>query len=90
MVNQIKRQRQREELEKRLVKLEDLGLSSDLANIQLSNPLLSDKQEDLENPHIHLLRIMRKPEYFHFTCKHILNIDLSPISGSNTTRVVAP
>lgn len=74
--NRLKKQK--EEYEKKLVKLEDYGLPHELANIQLPNPLEPKTDDDVENPHLHLLRLMRKPEHFHFTCKHIFNIDLAP------------
>lgn len=32
----------------------------------------------MENPHIHLMRIIRQPKNFYFTCKHIFNIELAP------------
>lgn len=49
----------------------------DLLNI--SNPLLNRSQRDIERPDIALLRVMRDPKYFWFTCKHLFNIDLLPI-----------
>lgn len=33
---------------------------------------------DSDNPIKHLLSIMRNPDYFGFTCKHLFNIDLLP------------
>lgn len=57
-----------------------LHLGDDAYNV-LTNPLLDRSQYDIENPHIHTLRIMRNPDYFHFTCKWLFNIDLLPFQG---------
>lgn len=35
-------------------------------------------REDKENPHVHLLRIMRNPDYFPFTCKLLFDIEIMP------------
>lgn len=48
----------------------------DLLNIV--NPLLNRTQKQIERPDLDLLRILRNPKYFWFTCKHILNINLHP------------
>ena len=31
-----------------------------------------------EEPHVELLKVIRNPEFFYFTCKYILNVHLSP------------
>ena len=31
-----------------------------------------------DEPHVELLKLIRKPENFYFTCKYILNVDLAP------------
>ena len=65
---------------KRIQQLMDnayLGLG-DTSNMVLMNPLLDKSQFDIENPHVHLLRLMRNPDYFWFTCKWLFNIDLLP------------
>ena len=55
-----------------------LGLDSkDVESI--GNPLTNLSQESSENLHLHILRIMRNPEYFHWTVKKLLNIDLLPV-----------
>lgn len=54
-----------------------LGLG-DTSRIQTTNPFFDRSQFDIENPHLHLLGMMRKPEYFGFTCKHVLNRTLAP------------
>lgn len=35
--------------------------------------------EDIENPVLHILSLMRTPEYFYFTCKHFLNREIMPL-----------
>lgn len=58
----------------RLYDLEFLGLTEDdLANYS-PTPIKWFTQN--EDPAITLLRMMRDPAHFHFTCKHLLNIDL--------------
>jgi predicted RNase H-related nuclease YkuK (DUF458 family) len=67
------------EYEEQLVKLEYLGLGDvDLDLIPRTNPLDPRSEFDIENPHIHILREMRKPQNFVFTCKHVFNIELAP------------
>ena len=44
----------------------------------ISNPLIDLEQEDRDNLHLHVLRLMRKPEYFQWTVKKLLNIELLP------------
>lgn len=39
------------------------------------NCLSNLTKEELENPDIHLLDIMRNPKFFHFTCKHLFKLD---------------
>ena len=48
----------------------------DVASIE--NPLINLKQEDRDNLHLHVLRLMRKPEYFQWTVKKLMNIELLP------------
>lgn len=50
----------------------------DTSKIFVENPLQKGDAYDVENPHIHLLNIMRNPDNFSFTCKHILNKTLLP------------
>lgn len=37
--------------------------------------------DDIENPVLHVLSLMRSPEYFYFTCKHLLNREIMPIQA---------
>ena len=56
-----------------------LGLG-DCSKIQiLSNPLIHDRSEqELNNPGLTELRIMRDPDYLAFACKTLFNIDILP------------
>ena len=44
-----------------------------------SNPMIRRKKEDIEYPDIHLLRILKDPQYFGATCKLLFDIELHPI-----------
>lgn len=43
------------------------------------NPLARKGREDVENPARHLLRVLRRPDYFPFLCQHIFNITILPL-----------
>ena len=45
----------------------------------INNIMIQRSEEDLENPDIHLIRIMRNPKYFGMTCKLLFDIELHPI-----------
>lgn len=49
-----------------------------ILNAPFENPLAAKTLDDVENPHKHILRLMRNPEYFPFTCKQLLNITILP------------
>lgn len=55
-----------------------LGLG-DTSKLQLSNPLVQKTATEIQRPDLHILSLMRNPEYFGFTAKHLLNIDLLPM-----------
>ena len=56
-----------------------LGLG-DLSLVQIErNLMINRSKEDIENPDLHLLRLMRDPMYFGITCKLLFNIELHPI-----------
>jgi hypothetical protein len=56
-----------------------LGLG-DLHQLVLpKNPLIGRSKEDIENPDLHLLRILANPRYFGSTVKLLLGIELHPI-----------
>ena len=64
---------------RKLVRAEYLGITDKFdPNASFDNPLDFQSQEEKENPHIALLRLCRKPEYFAFTCKHIFGIEPAP------------
>ena len=55
-----------------------LGLG-DTSLLNIDNPLMSKRDEwSIENPVLDILQTMRNPDYFYWTCKHFLNIDLLP------------
>lgn len=42
------------------------------------NPLIKLDEWERENFHLHVIRLMRNPKYFHWTCKVLLDVDLLP------------
>lgn len=44
-----------------------------------NNPMVGRTKEDIENPDLHLLRLLRNPQYFGSTCKLLFDIELHPI-----------
>lgn len=55
----------------------DLG---DLSKIVIdTNPMINRIKSDIENPDLHLARIMRDPKYFGMTVKLLFDIELHPI-----------
>jgi hypothetical protein len=56
-----------------------LGLG-DLSSLSLpNNPMIHRTKDNIENPDLHLLRILRDPNYFGSLCKLLFNIELHPI-----------
>lgn len=56
-----------------------LGLG-DLSKIVIDkNPMIGRSKEDIENPDLHLLRLLHNPKYFGSTCKLLFGIELHPI-----------
>lgn len=56
-----------------------LGLG-DLSKISIDkNPMIGRDKDDIENPDLHLLRLLRNPKYFGSTCKLLFDIELHPI-----------
>jgi hypothetical protein len=55
----------------------DLGDLSQLIIAQ--NPMIGRSEIDIEHPDLHLMRLMKNPEYFAFTAKTLFNIELHPI-----------
>jgi hypothetical protein len=59
-----------------------LGLG-DLSLLNLTkNPLIGRTKEDIENPDLHLLRLLKNPKYFGTSCKLLFGIELHPIQIS--------
>ncbi len=56
-----------------------LGLG-DVSKIQTRNTFKENKIWK-DNPVLAILDIMRQPEYFHFTCKHLFNITMPPFQA---------
>jgi hypothetical protein len=56
-----------------------LGLG-DLDKLVINNNLMINRSEkDIENPDLHLIKILRNPKYLGSTCKLLFNIELHPI-----------
>lgn len=56
-----------------------LGLG-DLSKIIIDkNPMIGRDKDDIENPDLHLLRLLRNPKYFGSTCKLLFGVELHPI-----------
>lgn len=54
------------------IEIEYLGLDSSEAR-KIVNPFENRSIKDIEEPHLHLLRLMRDPNYFYFTCRALMN-----------------
>lgn len=54
-----------------------LGLG-DISKLEIDNPLIRRTPEDIANPGLHELRLMRNPEYIAFAAKTLLDIQLLP------------
>lgn len=54
-----------------------LGLG-DVSRLATANPLLERTLEDIERPDLALLRLIRDPRNFAFTCRHVLGVKLAP------------
>jgi hypothetical protein len=56
-----------------------LGLG-DLSKIDiLHNPMIHRHKQDIENPDLHLVRLLKNPKYIGSTCKLLFDIELHPI-----------
>jgi hypothetical protein len=51
----------------------------DPSEIEICNPMGSWSRDDQDDPVRAVLRLMRKPEYFAWTCKVVFNIELLPL-----------
>jgi len=56
-----------------------LGLG-DLSLLDITNnPMINRLEKDIENPDLHLLRLLRDPYYIGSTCRILFNIELHPM-----------
>jgi hypothetical protein len=56
-----------------------LGLG-ELSALNLSNnPMIHRTEQDIENPDLHLIKLLRDPRYLGSTCKLLFNLELHPI-----------
>ena len=69
-------------MSKIVTSIEDAWLGLGETEIQIENPLIHRSEGDIARPDLHILRLMRNPTYFSFTCKHLLNIELLPIQAA--------
>ena len=58
-----------------------LNLPEGLNENALYNPLEHIPEELQESPHLYILYLLQKPEYFSFVCSQILNVKLLPIQA---------
>jgi hypothetical protein len=56
-----------------------LGLGNISALSISDNPMIHRTETEIENPDLHLIRILRNPKYIGATCKLLFNIELHPI-----------
>lgn len=92
MKNLNKLKKRKVETPKRQMTFRELEKLSDLHYLNLNlnsledlkdypNPLLNRSKDDYLHPEKEILRFMRNPDYFWFTCKYVLNIDLLPFQA---------
>lgn len=72
----VKRKKPNDEEIKQLIEESYIGLGS-TKELQLTNVLLS-RDVDYDNPAYEILSVMKNPDYFSYTCRHLLNIELLP------------
>lgn len=70
----------RERVLQEQIENEWLGLG-DTTLIPTRNIFEPRDYSDIENPAMHVLGLMRKPEYFAFTCKHLLEREIFPLQS---------
>jgi hypothetical protein len=71
-----KLQREKDRLEES-IELAWMGIDN-AGELEVENPFDNRTKEEIENPHEYVLSLMRNPDYFWFTCKHVFNIELAP------------
>lgn len=68
-------------MDKKIVTYDDAWLDlGDLSQIIIPvNRMIGRNKEDIENPDLHLLRLLRDPKYFGTTAKLLFDVELHPI-----------
>ena len=56
-----------------------LGLGDINQLVLAQNLMIHRSEKEIENPDLHLLKILRNPKYIGSTCKLLFNIELHPI-----------
>jgi hypothetical protein len=56
-----------------------LGLGELSSFSIVNNPMIHRTEKDIENPDLHLIKILRDPRYIGSTCKLLFNLELHPI-----------
>ena len=71
-------------MDKKIVTYDDAWLDlGDLSQIIIPvNRMIGRNKEDIENPDLHLLRLLRDPKYFGTTAKLLFDVELHPIQIS--------
>ena len=62
--------------------IKDAWLGIHVNEKTIYNPLEKIPREFEEEPHMYVLWLMQRPEYFSFICKEILNIEILPVQGT--------
>lgn len=61
--------------------LEDTWLNIIVDETKIYNPILKIPEELEDKPHLYITWLMAQPEYFSFTCKELLGIEILPFQG---------
>lgn len=61
--------------------LEDAWLNIVVDETKIYNPLLKIPEELEDKPHLYITWLMSQPEYFSFTCRELLGIEILPFQG---------
>jgi hypothetical protein len=56
-----------------------LGLGELSSIVVPKNPMINRTKLEIEQPDLHLMRLLRNPKYIGATCKLLFNIELHPI-----------
>ncbi len=59
----------------------DEGRLAGLVDAPFDNPFAKKDQFDVENPAVHLLSLMRMPEFFPLTCDKVFNVQILPLQN---------